>query len=232
MRGVLKSADRGRTRLDWLDGRHSFSFGDYHDPAWMGFGPLRVINEDVVAPGAGFPLHPHRDMEIFTYMLSGSLAHRDSLGSGSTIEAGQVQFMRAGRGIRHSEFNPSPDTPAHLLQIWIMPHTRGLEPGYEERRFDLTPGRLVPLAAPGGTEGAFDIAQDARLLAARLNGGQSVTLETKAERGLWVQIARGSVSADSQDLEAGDAFYVAGEDAALEFRASQEAEFVAFDVAL
>ncbi|MFL5339006.1 MAG: pirin family protein, partial [Gemmataceae bacterium] len=170
---VLRGPDRGQTRLDWLDSRHSFSFGDYYDPAHMGFRALRVINEDWVAPGQGFGTHPHRDMEIVTYVLEGELKHRDSMGHGETLRPGEFQHMTAGTGIRHSEFNPSPSTPVHLYQIWLMPRERGLTPGYSQKAFaaEERHGKFRVVASPDGRDGSLTIQQDARILLATLDAG-------------------------------------------------------------
>ncbi len=173
---LRKARDRGRTHIDWLDSWHSFSFGDYYDPNWMGFGPLRVINDDVVLPGGGFGMHPHRDMEIITYVVSGALEHKDSLGTGSVIRRGEVQRMTAGTGIRHSEFNPSPSEAVRLLQIWITPNKNGLQPSYEQRTIgdDQKQNRLRLIASKDGRDGAVTINQDADVYAALLKSGQKL----------------------------------------------------------
>ncbi len=170
---VRKSAERGTTQIDWLDSRHTFSFGDYYDSRWMGFGPLRVINEDFVEPGMGFGMHPHRDMEIITYIVKGALEHKDSLGTGSVIRPGDVQRMTAGRGIRHSEFNPSATERVHLLQIWIEPSERGLQPSYEQKTIPdgERHNRLRLIASPDGRDGSVTIHQDADVYAALLDSG-------------------------------------------------------------
>jgi redox-sensitive bicupin YhaK (pirin superfamily) len=203
---IRKSEDRGKANFGWLDSRHSFSFGHYHDPAHMGFGPLRVINEDRVAPGEGFPPHPHNDMEIISYVLEGALEHRDSLGTGSVIRPGDVQRMSAGKGIRHSEYNASRSEPVHFLQIWIIPDRRGLEPGYEQKSFpaEEKSGRLRLVASGDGREGSVKIHQDASLYAAILSKGQRVMHELAAGRLAWVQVAKGSVRINGDVLEAGD----------------------------
>ena len=171
---VRKANDRGRTQIDWLNSFHTFSFGDYYDPEWMAFGPLRVINEDFVVPGQGFGTHPHRDMEIITYIVQGALEHRDSLGTGSIIRPGDVQRMTAGSGIRHSEFNPSPSEPVHLLQIWIMPDQKNLTPSYDERKFSDAErrGKLRLIASKQGDEGSVKINQDAKVYASLLSPGE------------------------------------------------------------
>lgn len=215
----IAADSRGHNQFDWLDARHSFSFGHYYDPQRMGFGPLRVINEDRVSPGGGFPTHPHDNMEIITIVLAGALAHRDSLGNGSTIAPGDVQVMRAGRGIRHSEFNASTTDPVHLLQIWIMPNVRDADPAYQQRRFDvLDPVAVAPhgwqtVVAPQGDQdhqGALYILQDAYLRAASLTKGLHVQVTPVAQRRYWLQIVQGSVHIRLPDgaamtLRAGDA---------------------------
>jgi redox-sensitive bicupin YhaK (pirin superfamily) len=179
---------RGQSRTGWLDSRHSFSFADYRDPAQMGFRALRVINEDRVIPGAGFPPHGHRDMDIVTYVLEGALEHKDSLGNGTVIRPGEVQRMSAGTGIVHSEFNPSETEPVHFLQIWIIPDHVGLKPSYEQKAFPREErlGKLRLVAAPDGRDGAVSLHQDARLYVAALEAGGRFTHETARERGLWL----------------------------------------------
>jgi redox-sensitive bicupin YhaK (pirin superfamily) len=225
-------ADRGRTELDWLASWHSFSFGDYFDRAQMGFRSLRVLNEDRVAPGAGFGMHPHRDMEILTWVLSGALEHRDSLGNGSVIRPGQIQRMTAGTGILHSEYNPSPADPVHLLQIWIVPAQRGLTPAYEERTFapaDFA-GRLRLLAAGDGRNGAVAIHQDADLYAVTLPPGESVTHTLRPGRSAWVQVASGAATLNGQRLLAGDGAAAQGEPE-LQVTAEEPAQLLLFDLA-
>jgi redox-sensitive bicupin YhaK (pirin superfamily) len=229
---VRPAAERGRTALDWLDSRHSFSFGDYFDPRHMHYGSLRVLNDDRVAPGAGFPPHPHRDMEILTFPLSGALEHRDSLGNGSVIRAGDVQRMSAGRGIRHSEFNPSAAEPVHFLQVWLEPRQRGLTPGYEQRHFAAAErrDRLRLVASPDGRDGSLTLHQDATVHAALLEAGASVTHALAAGRRAWVQVARGGVTLNGRRLQAGDGAAVA-EELALTLTADAEAEVLLFDMA-
>jgi quercetin 2,3-dioxygenase len=229
---IRKSEDRGKANFGWLDSRHSFSFGHYYDPGHMGFGPLRVINEDRVAPGEGFPEHPHSDMEIVTYVLEGALEHKDSLGTGSVIRPGDVQRMSAGKGIRHSEFNASRSEPVHLLQIWIIPERRGLEPGYEEKSFPAEEkrGRLRLVASRDGREGSVKIHQDASLYATILGKGQRVAHELAVGRLAWVQVAKGSARLNGEALEAGDgaALDVSG---TLELEGVRDAEVLLFDMA-
>lgn len=229
---VRPSDERGRFDHGWLDTRHTFSFGDYHDPAHMGFRTLRVINEDVVAPGQGFGEHPHRDMEIITYVLSGALAHRDSLGNGESINPGDVQRMTAGSGIEHAEFNASRTEPVHLLQIWIRPAQRGLPPGYEQKSFpeQVRRGRLALLVSPDAAEGSLKIHQDARLYAGLFKLGESATLAIGERRHAWVQVARGSITLNGVTLSEGDGAGVSGEPA-IDLRAVNDAEVLVFDLA-
>lgn len=224
--------ERGRTKIGWLDSWHSFSFGDYYDPAHVDFRSLRVLNDDRVAAGQGFGMHPHRDMEIITYMLSGALEHKDSLGTGSVIRPGEVQRMSAGTGIRHSEFNPSPTDPAHLLQIWFTPERRGLEPGYEQKAFPegerRNRWRLV--ASRDGRDGSVTIHQDAAMYVTSLDAGKTVTHELGRGRHGWLQVARGAVTLNGQPLQTGDGAAVSDE-AALTVFATEPAEVVLFDLA-
>ena len=204
---ALRRADeRGRANFGWLDSRHSFSFGQYYDPAQMGFGPLRVINEDRVAPGGGFPTHGHADMEILSYVLDGALEHRDSIGTGTVIRPGELQRMSAGTGIRHSEFNHSRQEPVHFLQIWILPERDGLAPGYEQKRFPLAeePGRLHLIAARDGREDAVTLHQDVDLYAGRLRAGDRLAHALAPDRAAWLQVARGAVEVAGTELRAGD----------------------------
>lgn len=203
---VRKADDRGRADFGWLDSRHTFSFGDYYDPKHMGFRTLRVINEDRVAGDGGFPEHPHRDMEIFSYVLEGKLSHKDSMGNGRVLEPGQIQLMSAGTGVTHSEFNPSESAGAHFLQIWIQPSARGLKPSYTEwhPKPELESAPKVLVISSDGREGSATIHQDADIYRIRLKAGDSVTHELAAGRGLWVQVMRGSVRLNDVELSAGD----------------------------
>ncbi len=203
---VRRSEERGHANHGWLDTYHSFSFADYFDPDYMGFGPLRVINEDRVAPAAGFPTHPHRDMEIITYILDGALEHKDSLGTGSVIRPGEVQRMSAGTGVRHSEYNPSRTDPVHLLQIWIEPDRRGVTPSYEQKAFGAASvaNTLRLIASPDGRDGAVTIHQDAQIYAARISNAESVQHRLAPGRRAYVQVARGEVTLNGQSLRAGD----------------------------
>jgi redox-sensitive bicupin YhaK (pirin superfamily) len=203
---VRKAEERGRSRTDWLDSRHTFSFADYYDPKHMGFGKLRVINDDVVNPGHGFGKHPHRDMEILSYVLEGSLEHGDSMGNGSVIRPGDVQRMSAGTGVVHSEANPSKSERVRFLQIWIEPERRGLPPGYEQKRFDESErrGRLRLVASRDGRDGSVTVHQDVSLYAGLLGAGERASIAIAAGRRAWVQVARGSVVVNGQTLGQGD----------------------------
>jgi hypothetical protein len=229
---VRRSNERGGGDYGWLKTRHSFSFSDYHDPKWMGFRSLRVINEDWVAPTSGFPTHPHRDMEIITYVLSGKLEHKDSLGTGSVILPGDGQRMTAGRGIRHSEANPSTTEPVHLLQIWIHPDKQGHEPGYEQRSFPESEKRskFRLIASNDGAEGSVKINQDAQLLVTLLAPGEEVTHPLAAKRSAWVQVAKGEVELNGQKLHQGDGAAVS-EEKTLTLKATEDAEVLLFDLA-
>jgi redox-sensitive bicupin YhaK (pirin superfamily) len=226
------SSERGGGDYGWLNTRHSFSFDHYYDPKWMGFRSLRVINEDRVAPVSGFPTHAHRDMEIITYVLSGKLEHKDSLGTGAVILPGDGQRMTAGRGIRHSEFNPSQNEGVHFYQIWILPAERGLEPGYEQKSFPTTQkqGRLRLIASPDGTDGSVKINQDARLLVSVLKSGEEVTHEFAKGRHGWLQVARGAVEAEGQKFSAGDGAAISEEDS-LRLKVTEDSEILLFDLA-
>lgn len=204
---IRRSEDRGHADHGWLDARHSFSFAGYYDPAHMGFRTLRVINQDRVAPGGGFPTHPHRDMEIFTYVLEGALQHRDSMGNGRILRPGQIQLMSAGSGVTHSEFNPSTSEPLHLLQIWIHPHTRGLEPGYTEWQPAPEAEALpkVLIISPDGRDMSATIHQDADIYRIKLAPGESIDHPLAAGRGLWLQLIRGEATLQGEILRPGDA---------------------------
>src|ERR1700687_5038699 len=210
---IRKAAERGHFNHGWLDTHHTFSFGDYHDPTTIGFRSLRVINEDRVEPGQGFGMHGHRDMEIVTYVLEGSLQHKDSMGNGSIIKAGELQRMTAGTGVRHSEFNPSDSESVHLYQIWLLPDRKGLEPGYEELALEGEEklGRFRLIASPDGAAGSLTIHQDARLYLASLLPGQSVAQQIEPGRAAWLQVLRGNVNFAGNDLAAGDGAAVTDE---------------------
>lgn len=212
MFALREKNQRGHTRIDWLDSYHTFSFGEYHDPQNMGFSDLRVINDDIVQPASGFGTHPHRDMEIVTYVLSGILEHKDSMGNGSRILPGDVQRMSAGTGITHSEFNPSETEPVHLLQIWIFPERKGLVPSYEQRQFspEEKRGRLRLIASPDGRDGSVVIHQNAAIYASILEDGENVDYSASESRKVWIQIARGSVNMNGTRMEAGDGVGLGG----------------------
>ena len=228
---LRKSAERGHANHGWLDSYHSFSFADYQDPRHMGYSNLRVINEDVVQPGQGFGTHGHRDMEIITYILEGALEHKDSMGNGSVIRPGDVQRMSAGTGVRHSEFNPSPDELVHLLQIWIEPAANGIAPGYEEKHFDAASkrGRLRLVASQDAREGSVKIHQDAAMYAALLDGTERATHALAAGRKAYVHVARGKVTVNGQALVAGDAVKITGE-AGVTMENGAGAEVLLFDL--
>jgi redox-sensitive bicupin YhaK (pirin superfamily) len=228
---LRRAAERGHADHGWLDTRHTFSFGDYYDPRHLGFRALRVINEDVVAPGRGFPTHPHRDMEIVTYVLQGALAHRDSLGNGSVIRPGEVQRMSAGTGVRHSETNASATEPVHLLQVWIEPDVEGLTPSYEQKAFgdEDRRGRLRLVASPDGADGALTIHQDARVYATVLDPGRRVVHALAPGRHAWVHVARGALTLNGHALVAGDGAAVSGE-AALTLTGDAAAEALLLDL--
>ncbi|MDR3494765.1 MAG: pirin family protein [Ancalomicrobiaceae bacterium] len=228
---IRKSDDRGRADFGWLDSRHTFSFGHYYDPNHMGFGPLRVINDDRVAAGGGFPTHPHRDMEIISYVLDGGLEHKDSLGTGSVIRPGDVQRMTAGTGVRHSEFNASKADPVHFLQIWIVPEKDGLAPSYEQKTFPDADkrNRLRLIGSHDGRDGSVTIHQDVDLYAALLSDGASVTHEIVGGRGAWVQVARGSVKLNDTVLGEGDGVAI-GTSGVLTLTGIDDTEVLLFDM--
>jgi redox-sensitive bicupin YhaK (pirin superfamily) len=232
MLAIRHSQDRGLANFGWLDSRHTFSFGHYYDPKFMGFGPLRVINEDRVEPARGFDTHGHRDMEIISYVLDGALEHKDSMGNGSVIRPGDVQRMSAGTGVRHSEFNASETEPVHFLQIWILPEKQGLEPGYEQRHFaaDDKRGRLRLVGSRDGREGSVTIHRDADLYATLLGDTDTVSHEFAPGRKGWVQVARGNALLNDERLGAGDGAAVEGP-ATIRLAGSPEAEILLFDMA-
>jgi redox-sensitive bicupin YhaK (pirin superfamily) len=229
---VRKSEERGHFDLGWLDTYHSFSFDQYYDPAHMHFRSLRVINEDRVQPGQGFPTHSHRDMEIITYILSGALEHRDSMGNGSVIRPGDVQRMTAGTGVSHSEFNPSKTESVHLLQIWVLPERRNLPPGYEQKTFtdEERRGSLRLIASSDAREGSVTINQDARVYAGMLNADQKIDYRLELNRYAWLQIARGTVELNHTEMIQGDGAAVSGENN-LRIIAHDQAELLLFDLA-
>ncbi len=231
---IRPSEERGSFNHGWLETHHTFSFADYYDPNFMGFRALRVINEDTVQPGRGFGTHPHRDMEIITYVLDGALEHRDSLGTGSIIRPGDGQRMSAGTGIRHSEQNPSKTDPVHLLQIWILPNQLGIKPGYEQKSFpsEEKRGRLRVLASPDGREGSVTIHQDASLYSSILSAGQAVEHNLAPGRHGWLQVARGTVKLNGKELHQGDGAAVSDEQKlTISGSGKEDAEILLFDLA-
>lgn len=233
MQQIRPSSDRGHANFGWLDSRHSFSFGQYRDAQQMGFGPLRVINEDRVAPGAGFPAHGHADMEILSIVLDGALEHRDSMGEAAVIRPGDVQRMSAGTGLRHSEYNASQTDPVHFLQIWIVPERAGLSPSYQQVSIPLDQrvGRLRLLGSRDGREGSITIHRDVDLFGAVLPAGERLTHATSQERGVWVQVIRGALEVGGTPLGTGDGLAVSGVQA-LDLVAESESEILLFDMAL
>lgn len=226
------SKDRGYADHGWLKAKHSFSFADYYDPEHMGFRSLRVINEDRVAPGQGFPTHGHRDMEIVTYVLEGALEHRDSMGNGSVIRPGEVQYMSAGSGVTHSEFNHSKQDSVHLLQIWILPHAAKLPPRYDQKSFaHELKDRLRLIVSPDGAEGSIAVRQDARVYASRLSKGGALETALATGRYGWVQVARGKLEINGTNLDAGDAARIADERALKFVSGADDTEFLYFDLA-
>jgi redox-sensitive bicupin YhaK (pirin superfamily) len=227
---LRRASDRGHAEHGWLDSYHSFSFADYYDPEHMGYGALRVINEDRVQPGTGFGTHGHRDMEIITYVLEGALGHKDSIGNGSTIVPGDVQRMSAGTGVRHSEYNQEKQGVTHFLQIWIEPRRSGIAPSYEQKHFDSAEkrGRLRLIASPDGRDGSVSMNQDVYLYAGLFDGGERARLEIAAGRKGYVHVARGKVMVNGQPLGAGDALKTGN--GAIEFERGQGAEVLAFDL--
>jgi quercetin 2,3-dioxygenase len=228
---IRRGQERGHFDHGWLNTYHTFSFGDYYDPAQMGFSVLRVINEDRVAPGAGFGMHGHRDMEIVTLVLSGALEHKDSLGNGGVLRPGELQHMSAGSGIRHSEFNPSPNEEVHLYQIWLLPREKGLAPSYGQKTFDKRgrDGRWQIVASADGRDGSLKIAQEATLLLADLNAGAELDYDFGAGRRGWLQVLRGAVGIGGEQLSAGDAVALEGEKR-LTCRCEEMAEVLLFDL--
>jgi quercetin 2,3-dioxygenase len=232
MINIRRSEQRGGGNFGWLNTRHTFSFDTYHDPKYLGFRSLRVINEDVVQAGEGFPTHPHRDMEIITYVLEGALGHKDSLGTGSVIRPGDGQRMSAGRGIRHSEMNASDTDPVHLLQIWILPNRGGIEPSYEQKSFppEEKQGKLRVIASPDGENGSVTIHQDAKLYVSLLAPGEKVTHELATNRYAWLQVAKGSVELNGKLLQQGDGAAVS-EEQRLTIEGKENAEVLLFELA-
>jgi len=231
MLSIRSADDRGHARHGWLDSYHAFSFADYYDPKFNSFRDLRVLNEDRIAPAKGFDLHPHRDMEILTYVVQGSLEHRDSLGNGGVLTAGEVQHMSAGRGIRHSEFNHSSTEPLHLLQIWLLPNATGVDPHYAQRRFPLAQerDRLHLVASPNGRDGSLPMKSEAHFYMASLNPTAILTYAFAPEGFGWLQVVRGAVTANELNLRQGDALAISLE-RQLEIQADEDAEIFLFDL--
>lgn len=231
MQAIRHADERGLANLGWLNSRHTFSFGHYYDPKFMGFGPLRVINEDRVKPGQGFGTHGHKNMEILTYVIEGALAHKDSMGTGSVIRPGDVQRMSAGTGIRHSEFNASKTEPVHFLQIWITPEKDGIQPSYEEKTFSPAEkqGELRLIGSRDARDGSLKIHQDVDLYATRLSTAQSVTHSLGDGRKVWVQVVRGSVTLNETELRAGDGVALEGAQS-IELTGRSDAEVLLFDM--
>lgn len=231
MLSIRRAAERGHANHGWLDSYHSFSFSSYHDPAYMGYSNLRVINEDRIAPRGGFPTHGHEDMEIVTYVMEGALEHKDSMGNGSIIRPGDVQYMSAGTGVRHSEYNPSADAPVHLLQIWLLPNRNGVEPGYDQRHFtaETRRNRLALLVSPDGRDGSIATHQDGLLYGTLLDDGATVEHPLAADRRAYVQVARGAGKVNGELLRAGDAARIdAGDGVRIE--GVDSAEVLLFDL--
>jgi len=230
MMTIRKANERGHAEHGWLDTYHTFSFADYYDPEWMGFRSLRVINDDLVMPGRGFGTHPHRDMEIITYILSGSLAHKDSMGNGRVISKGEVQYMAAGTGVQHSEFNPSKDEAVHLLQIWIQPDRKGVAPRYGEKSLaDAPAGKLNLITSKTGRDGSLAINQDADLYLAKLDAGNTVAHTLDSGRHAWVHVAEGEVELNGKTLTGGDAAALSNE-SALQLAAVKPSQVLLFDL--
>jgi quercetin 2,3-dioxygenase len=227
-----RAGERGKADFGWLDSRHTFSFGEYHDPEHMGFGPLRVINEDRVKPGKGFGTHAHRDMEILSYVLEGALEHKDSIGTGSVIRPGDVQVMSAGTGIRHSEFNPSPSEPVHFLQIWVIPGREGITPRYEQKTFIEAQkrGRLLLVGSSDGRDGSVVIHQDVELMASVLAKGERVSRPLRPRRNAWLQVVRGTVDLNGRDFGAGDGAAIEDETTLAITGKTEHSEFLLFDL--
>ena len=228
---VRPSDQRGKANFGWLDSRHSFSFGNYYDPEHMGFSTLRVINEDLVEGGAGFPTHSHRDMEIITYVLEGSVEHQDSLGNHTIIKEGEIQRMTAGTGIAHSEFNPSPDKSVHFLQIWILPAQKGLKPSYQQQSIDINKmqGNLSLLVSPDGQDGSLSVHQDINLYASHLLPGQEINYSIKPQRNIWIQLTSGHLIVNGIELKSGDGAAISQERSLL-LKSEEQTEILLFDL--
>ena len=229
MTTIRRAAERGHFENSWLNANHSFSFGEYYDPRNMGYSNLRVLNDDTIAPNGGFPTHPHDNMEIVTYVLSGALEHKDSMGNGSIIRPGDVQRMSAGTGIRHSEFNPSPDVPVNLLQIWLRPNTLGVEPEYSQKHFapEEKRGRLLLIVSPDGKDGSIATYQDSLVYASILEDGEKVSHDPEDDRQLYLHVATGSLVVNGEQLQHGDSIVTTGR---IEVTTDSEGEFLLFDM--
>jgi redox-sensitive bicupin YhaK (pirin superfamily) len=229
MTTIRRAAERGHFENSWLNANHSFSFGEYYDPRNMGYSNLRVLNDDTIAPNGGFPTHPHDNMEIVTYVLSGALEHKDSMGNGSIIRPGDVQRMSAGTGIRHSEFNPSPDVPVNLLQIWLRPNTLGVEPEYSQKHFapEEKRGRLLLIVSPDGKDGSIATYQDSLVYASILKDGEEVSHDAEEDRQLYLHVATGSLVVNGEQLQHGDSIVTTGR---IEVTTDSEGEFLLFDM--
>lgn len=228
---VRRANERGHFQNDWLDSRHTFSFGEYHDPEHMGVSVLRVLNDDKVTPGAGFPTHPHKDMEIVSYVLQGELAHKDSMGNGSTIRPGDVQRMSAGSGVRHSEFNPSDQNGANFLQIWLLPSRIGIEPGYEQKYFapEERQNQLKLLLSPNGQDGSIQATTDALLYGSLLDESQTLEYAIQPQRTVYLHVAKGELKINSEWLQAGDGVAIKGENK-VTLKAEKDSEILLFDL--
>ncbi|MEM7740907.1 MAG: pirin family protein [Pseudomonadota bacterium] len=226
-----RAEERGHASHGWLQSAHSFSFAGFHDPRWMGFGPLRVINDDRVAGGAGFPMHPHQDFEIFSYVLDGALEHQDSLGNGSIVKAGGVQYMTAGTGVRHAEFNPDQDQAVRFLQIWLVPTVKGAQPSYAtlDISADEKDGKLKLFIAEDGRDGAIKSLAPSDVYATTLNGDQEISFDLRAGRRAWIQVAKGTLSANGESLRRGDGFAVL-DPGTVRLKEGEDAEFLLFDL--
>jgi quercetin 2,3-dioxygenase len=230
MMTIRKANERGHAEHGWLDSYHSFSFADYYEPQWMGYRSLRVLNDDLVMPGMGFGTHPHHNMEIVTYVLSGELEHKDSMGNGRVIRPGEVQYMSAGSGVRHSEFNPSKTEASHFLQIWIMPDAQGVKPRYAEKSLrDAPTGKFHLVTSKAGRDGSIAIHQDADLWLAKLDAGQQVAQSLAANRHAWLHVAEGEVVLNGKTLEGGDAVAISREDK-VELTANKPSQVLLFDL--
>jgi quercetin 2,3-dioxygenase len=229
---IRKSEERGRANHGWLDSKHSFSFAEYYDPQHMGFRSLRVINEDRIVGGSGFATHPHRDMEIISYVITGALEHKDSMGNSTVIRPGEVQRMSAGTGVRHSEFNHFADRETHFFQIWILPNRAGLSPGYGQKSFekDLAEKNLVLVVSEDGRDGSIEINQDADLYISRLNKGESLNFNLRPQRHTWIQVVKGEITVNSKILKAGDGLSATAEATTLALVAQENSELLLFDL--